>query len=57
MKKTIVLILYIFFAFSGNLAFAESDEQSITSSFQNLAKKHLDSYIDDPRVLVYYIPE
>ncbi|MDF2571984.1 MAG: hypothetical protein K0R55_3588 [Sporomusa sp.] len=57
MKKTITLILCIIFAFSGNLVFAAPDDQSIKSSFQDLVKKHMDGYTDDPRVLVYYVPE
>lgn len=54
--EKILLLLCVLFVFSNNLAFAAPDEQSIKSSFENLVKKHMDGYTDDPRVLVYYVP-
>ncbi|MBP2635511.1 MAG: hypothetical protein H6Q72_1418 [Firmicutes bacterium] len=56
MKKIICLMLFVISVLSVNLASATPDEQSITTSFQALAKKHIDGYKSDPRILVYFIP-
>ena len=34
---------------------AAQSEQEIVESFQEVAKKHIESYNDDPRILVYHI--
>jgi len=56
MKKIISLIIFTFILSCFNLGFAAPDEQTVISSFQEVIQKHLDSYQDDPRIMVYYVP-
>lgn len=56
MKKIICLVFFVISVFFVSLAFAAPDEQTLTASFNDLAKKHIDGYKTDPRILVYFIP-
>ncbi len=54
--KSLCIALLIVFLLPASLAFA-AHQETISSSFETVVKKHIDSYKSDPRILVYYIPE
>lgn len=54
MKKVLAFSILILL-FSCNLIFAAQDEQIVISSFQDIVKKHIESYSDDPRIMTYFI--
>lgn len=53
MKKIFSLLVLFFIIISTNITFASSEDQSAISSFKDVVQKHMDSYIDDPRILVF----
>lgn len=58
MKKILTSLLAIVFALLivAPTALAAEDEQTVVSSFEEVIQQHINSYQDDPRTMVYYVP-